>query len=47
MNYLGKWSEAEPHCIEAQSIYEEILGPNHIKVGKCLVGLGGKYYLIL
>jgi len=36
----GKWSEAKPHCEKSIMIREKVLGISHIKVGKCLVGMG-------
>src|SRR5690349_1552392 len=35
----GKWKEAEPYCRQAMDIFQR--NQRHIKVAKCLCGMGG------
>jgi tetratricopeptide (TPR) repeat protein len=39
---LGDFDSAKPHINTAIQLFEEKYGKDHIKIGKCLTGLGGK-----
>jgi len=39
---LGDFDSAKPHINSAIQIFEQQYGKDHIKIGKCLTGLGGK-----
>jgi len=36
----GKWDIAEPYVLKSLEIREKVLGIDHLKVGRCLTGLG-------
>jgi len=36
----GLWDKAEPPCLKSMEIREQLLGSDHLKVAKCLTGMG-------